>query len=280
MRKLLLIFFLTIYYLSNLLAATTSDFVYNYNVDFYDLEIKLDAKLKRIAGRNIITFKPQKVVNEIRVDLHSSMQAARVMYRGKPIKFEHKDDQVFIFFPAPIQRNIAASVEILFSGSPQSTKSENLVWGKADRQKDIISLSPDLLEPFQWWPVKNDPSDLADSMRISVIFNPLNDVITPGQLRSVEDLPGKFRRWEFFLPSKTSISNVSIHIGEFVLVSDIYQSQSNKHELKAYVSRLNQVKAKDYLREIKKMIGFYGEVFWHISFLEVRLYDCGRFSEI
>ncbi|MDX2250316.1 MAG: hypothetical protein SF052_26270 [Bacteroidia bacterium] len=232
-----------------------------YDVLFYDLEIKLDAKLQRIAGRNRITFHTDRVLESLTLSLAGNMQAARVLYLGRPQTFNQKDGKLEVKFAQPLKKSITTTVEVFFAGNPLSTRSENPIWATGERGRDLISLSPDMLAPEQWWPINPDPEDLADSMALSVIFDRDAEVVASGQFRQKNNLPGNFSQWEFKHPGKIGPQNVSIHIGDFVLVTDVYNNRSGSHQMQAWVTRAHQARAREYLYELKGMIGFMEKYF-------------------
>lgn len=234
---------------------------YGYDVRFYDLEVKIDAKLQRIAGLNKITFHTERQLETMLVDLEGGMVAARVLFAGKPLKFEQKSGQLEIRFAQPLKKSITATVEIFFAGAPRATRSAMPLWAKAENGKDLVSLSPDMLAPEEWWPLKADPEDVADSMAISVIFDRDASVVANGQMKGRTNLPGGFAQWQFRYSGKISPQIVGIHIGDFVLVTDVYNNKSGSHQMQAWVTRAHQARAREYLYELKGMIGFMEKYF-------------------
>ncbi|MEZ4829882.1 MAG: hypothetical protein R3C61_26910 [Bacteroidia bacterium] len=255
------LFFILLFFSEVTVLFANPDLPSGYDVRYYDLEIKLDAKIQRIAGRNRITLHPEKQLDNLVIDLAGNMTPAKVLIGGKPQRFDYQMGKIIVSPQQPLRKGVLTTVEIYFSGGPRATRSENPVWSKAENGKDIISLSPDMLAPEEWWPINADPQDEADSMLISVIFDRDAEVVANGQLRKKSTLPGGFGQWQFFHSGKIHPQNVGIHIGDFVLITDIYNNKSGAHQMQAWVTRAHQARAREYLYELKGMIGFMEKYF-------------------
>jgi hypothetical protein len=67
------------------------------DIFFYDLEVKIDPELRRLAGTNVVHFRAREATNELRLDMVSGLQAKRITQHGKSIRFTYAGGQLIIF---------------------------------------------------------------------------------------------------------------------------------------------------------------------------------------
>ncbi|MEZ4686459.1 MAG: hypothetical protein R3B47_10455 [Bacteroidia bacterium] len=58
---------------------------------FYDLEVKINPELRRLAGTNTVHFRAREATNELRLDLVSGLQVKRVSQNNHQIRFSQAD---------------------------------------------------------------------------------------------------------------------------------------------------------------------------------------------
>ena len=71
----------------------------NYDVTFYDLEVRFDPEVRRLAGTSTIHFRPTQTLNRIQVDLHSNLRVAKISFEGKGLTYRRDRHALFIDFP-------------------------------------------------------------------------------------------------------------------------------------------------------------------------------------
>ncbi len=178
----------------------------------YDLEVKINAELKRVAGTSEITFTATSPCEQVSFDLHHSLRAARVRVGGKEVSYRQLGDAVTVSLPDRLRRGDTERVAIVFAGSPLLAKdppaSSGAVWDRDERGRPLVSLLG-----AAWWP--NLPAP-ADTMQLQVIFEKGLKVLAPGELLTYQPQPGEFRQWTFVLGGPIRPSELSLHIGNYI----------------------------------------------------------------
>ncbi|MEO0469858.1 MAG: M1 family metallopeptidase [Bacteroidota bacterium] len=243
-----------------------------FDVTYYDLEIKLDSRLRRIAGINRIHFTAQTNFDKLQLDLFANMDIAEIRWRGDRIPFRREFDAVMVQFPSQIRENSKHMLEVMYSGSPvEAVKPPwdgGFIWKKDERQRDWIGVACEGLGASAWWPLKDHLSDEPDSMQISVVYPREYTVVSNGKLRSVEEQPGEFRKWTYFVGNPINSYNVSIYIGDYVEIQDTYQNKSGTHPLTYHVLRTNRSKAEKHFAQVKRMLACFEKHFGEYPFWE------------
>ena len=195
-------------------AAVPAD---HWDVQYYDLEVQLHAGNRRVAGTNRITFTASRPLNELRLHLGVSMQIVRVRLPGEQTLFQRDGDTVVVRFGRRLQRDVPYTLEVVYGGAPEVPDGmAGYVWGQTPSGEAVIALENTYLPPGAWWPVKADPADEADSMRVAVIYAEGASVVVPGVLRGKTNRPGGFQRWAYSLPYAAAPAALSLHLGPYV----------------------------------------------------------------
>ena len=230
-------------FLTNLTFASTDIF-------FYDLEVKIDPELRRLAGTNTVHFRAREACSEIRLDLVSGLQVKRVSQRGRKIRFTQAGGQVIIFLSDKLLPGQATSVSVLYGGIPAPEAGESgLVWNRSEG-KPWCSAAPGH-QPESWWPCKIHENDPVDSMHLSIITPTELMAVTQGKLADYTDLPGQFRRWEWHIRTTVSPAQLSFALGPYVHFVQDYQRGSQSFPLNYYALSSNKVLAKQNFAKLK-----------------------------
>ncbi len=149
-----------------------------FDVQTYDVALKVDPKTKTIAGTTVMTAKVVKPTDVIVLDLDTPYTVERVFGqtgdRQAALKYERKGGKIWIRFAAPKQAGEVFETLITYSGTPRVAPRPpwigGVIWAKTPSGADWISVAlqndgADLL-----FPVKDHPSDKASTatMRVTV----------------------------------------------------------------------------------------------------------------
>ena len=243
-----------------------------YDVSFYDLEIKLDPDLQRLAGRNRIHFLATRTFDKLQLDLFANLDIAEIKWRDQVLSFTREHNAVFVQFPVRIKKGNREMIEIWYAGEPRKAQNPpwdgGLVWRKDQNKRHWIGVACEGLGASSWWPLKDHLSDEPDSMQFSIIYPEGAKVVANGQLRALEKLPGNFRRWVYFVNNPINSYNVSFYIGDYVKFTDVYQNASGLHELTYHVLSYNLDKAKGHFEQVKDMLFCFEKYFGEYPFWE------------
>ena len=163
-----------------------------FDVQSYDVGLKIDPKSKWISGTTVMTAKIVIPTNVIVLDLDTPYKIDRIFGEGSDrqaaLKYERREGKIWIWFPATKQVGETFETIISYSGTPRVAPRApwigGFMWEKTPNGSDWVSVAlqndgADLL-----FPVKDHPSDKASTatMRITVP-DPLV-AVGPGKLES------------------------------------------------------------------------------------------------
>ena len=195
-----------------------------YDVNFYHIKLDLNPSVRLING-NVTTYftVTDSIMNSIFFDFSNNMSADSVIYHG--ITYTNQSTAglktVEFPFPAPLIQGTLDSLTIFYygtpSGSPTGTPfarvnipNGNLIWT--------------LSEPYgaqEWWPCKNDLTDKADSVSISVTVPFGNRVASNGLLLSVDTVGTSHTfNWKTTYPTVAYL--ISIGAGSYDFYEEKY----------------------------------------------------------
>ena len=163
-----------------------------YDVQAYDITLKVDPKTKTISGITVMTAKIVIPTNVIVLDLDTPYTIGRVYSEagGKQaaLKYERKEGKIWIYFPATKQPGEMFETIISYSGIPREAPRPpwigGFMWKKTGDGSDWISVAlqndgADLL-----FPVKDHPSDKASTATMRVTVPDPLVAVGPGKLES------------------------------------------------------------------------------------------------
>lgn len=232
---------------------------------FYDLEVKIDDKKRRIAGSNAIDFLALQDIQRLQVDLFSNLQIAKILYKDKGLKFTREHNAVFIDFPEIIKKGTKSAITIYYGGTPIEAERPpwdgGFVWEKDERGTSWVGVACEGFGASSWWPLKDHLSDEPDSMRIAFIVAEGLTAVSNGKLRSKSKLAGNFNRWEWFVSYPINNYNVTFYIGDYVHFSEPYENGESQFTLDYYVLYGHKQEAKKHFAQVTGMLNCFEHYF-------------------
>src|SRR5262249_22463800 len=90
----------------------------NNDLLFYHLDIRVDPEKKSIAGKNTIRFRMLADDTRIQLDLYANLTVDRILFEGRPLKYERLVNTVFVDFPATLTSGHVYTIDFYYSGTP------------------------------------------------------------------------------------------------------------------------------------------------------------------
>lgn len=243
-----------------------------YDVQFYELDIRIDPDKKHLIGHVSTQFKALKDFERLQIDLFSNMQIDSIIYRGQPLSFEREYDAVFIRFPLVAKGKIERFT-VYYQGSPQIAENApwdgGFVWKKDQNKKHWVGVACEGDGASLWWPNKDHLSDEPDSVR--VILEVPGDLyaVSNGRLKGTQMLDDGFTRYEWFVSNPINNYNVTVNIGDYVHFSDTYTAaDGDKLDLNYYVLRNNLAIAQKHFKQVQPMLACFENYFGKYPFWE------------
>ena len=240
-----------------------------YDVQRYDLNIKINPDERSIVGYNEIAFKVVEKTSKIQVDLFENMQIDSIIYNNKKLQYKREFDAVFIDFPNDLTLNSSEKIRFYYSGKPKVAK--NAPWDggfvfKKDKQgKPWIAVAVQGTGASLWFPVKDsqtDEPDLGATIKVAVPNGLMN--VSNGRFIGSEDLKNGYTRWDWEVKNPINNYDITVNIADYAHIHD-----NNKGlDLDYYVLRENEETAKIHFEEVKPMMDCFQTKFGTYPFAE------------
>ena len=242
----------------------------NYDVSFYDLEVRFDPEVRRLAGTSVIHFTPTQTLNRIQVDLHSNLRVAKILFDGKGLTYRRDRHALLIDFPRRLKEGRKYSLTIIYGGKPPA--SVNPPWDGGTSWQTDQSGNPWFYVHSQnkgaytWWPCKDHFSDKADSARISLIVPEGMEAISSGSLVDKKLIPGRFQQYDWKIHYPIAPHEVGCFVGKYIRIEDELNVRSGNMDITYYVFPGMRNRAIEHFEQIRKIILTYERLIGPYSF--------------
>jgi aminopeptidase N len=172
----------------------------HYDVHFYFLDISAENNTVFISGNVMIgATVTAAVLDTFAFELSGAMVVDSVLFNGIPQEVEHSGDMGYVILEDPLSEGTDFSMKIYYNGLPPTGgffSGISTVYDTLWNQHVTWTLS----EPYaakDWFPVKQDLNDKADSVWVFVTTSAENKVGSEGVLTHVNSIPGGKVRYEW-----------------------------------------------------------------------------------
>lgn len=237
-----------------------------YDVQSYDVSIKVDPKTKSISGTTVMTARVVNTTDTILLDLDTTYKVDRVFSQSfdkqAALKFEHKDGKLRITWPARKQAGTMFETIITYSGIPRVAPRPpwvgGFIWAKTPSGADWVSVALQNDGADLMFPCKDHPSDkpATATMRITVP-DPLV-AAGPGKLQ--ETVKNKDATTTYIWRMTNPIANYSIvfNAAPYRTIEDSYKSIAGETmPIIFYVLPEDYEKGPGLIAEQKKYLAYY-----------------------
>ena len=237
-----------------------------YDVKHYDLAVAVDVPNESIKGVLTATAKIAKPLNNFVLDLDYpfAVESAMLIDKKKqtPLKFERREGKIWIDFSKTVKQGKTVNVRVAYSGKPKVAPKPpwvgGFVWSKTADGQPWFATAVQNDGADLWFPVKDHPSDKADTT--SLHFTVPSDLVAAsnGKLASVVDNKDgtKTFNWEVSQP----ISNycIALNVAPYKLIEDSVKSISGEMiPIQFYVLPQDEAKGQSLVDLAKKYTAFY-----------------------
>jgi aminopeptidase N len=226
-----------------------------FDVQHYDLNIKINPDEKSITGYNEVTFKVVHNTKKIQLDLFDNMQVDSIVFNSQKLQYTREFNAVFIDFPSVLGAKSEHHLFFYYSGKPIIAKRApwdgGFVYATDGQGKPWIGVACQGTGASLWYPVKDSQSDEPDNgatIKVAVP-NGIMDV-SNGRFLGSEDLKNGYTRWDWEVKSPINTYSINVNIGDYVHIHENYKGL----DLDYYVLRENEAKARIHFEEVKPMM--------------------------
>jgi aminopeptidase N len=235
-----------------------------YDVTFYDLNLTLDPKHKKLGGEVTIKFTALENLTTIRIDLYKNLKIYSISQAGRTIPFKREERAVYLYLPEELYAGKDYSLMVSYGGSPLQARKPpwqgGMVWKKDKRGNPWIGVTCESEGASTWFPCKDHLSDEPDSVRLHMTVPKGLQVISNGKMEDHISLQGKETfTWSTHYP--INIYNITFYAGKFEHIADTMSTGQGILNLDYYVMPENLVKAKNHFRQVKDVINIYSSAY-------------------
>jgi len=241
----------------------------SFDVQRYDLNIKVDPGKKFISGYNDITFKVVENTAKIQLDLFENMTIDSIAVKGNTVKYKRDNDAVFITFSEPLKKGSEEKLRFYYSGNPLIAKNApwdgGFVFSNDADGKPWIGVAVQGTGASLWYPVKDSQTDEPDkgaTVKVAVPNGLMN--VSNGRFIGNEDLKNGYTRWDWEVTNPINNYNITLNIADYVHIHDNLDGL----DLDYYVLRKNEDKARKQFEEVKPMMECFQSKFGKYPFFE------------
>lgn len=237
-----------------------------YDVQSYDVAVKVDPKNKSISGTTVMTARVVQPTDAILLDLDTPYTVERVFSqvgdRQSALKYERKEGKLRILFPVRKKAGETFETLISYSGTPREAPRPpwvgGFIWAKTPSGADWVSIAlqndgADLL-----FPVKDHPSDKPATATLRVTVPDPLIAVGPGKL--IETTPNKDGTSTYVWRMTNPISNYSIlfDAAPYKLIKDSTKSITGENiPIEFYILPEDLEKGPRLVEETKKYNAFF-----------------------
>ncbi len=238
-----------------------------YDVKHYDLAVTPNIEAQSIKGVLTVTVLIVKPIDKFVLDLDYPFTVESVKYifdTMNPLsaKFERRGSQIWINLPGTVSTGKIAKLSIAYSGKPKIAPKPpwvgGFVWSKTADGSPWFATAVQNDGADLWFPVKDHPSDKADTTSLHFTVPGNLVAASNGKLASVVDNKDgtKTFNWEVSQP----ISNycIALNVAPYKLIEDQVKSVSGAMiPIKFYVLPQDEAKGQSLIDLTKKYTAFY-----------------------
>ena len=239
-----------------------------YDVLKYHLQVKVVPEDKYISGFNTISFKTERELPVMQIDLFENMKIDSIIHQNKSLEYERKFNAVFVTFEEPLKTGQIDSVQFYYSGNP--IVAANAPWDGGfvfDQDEDgnpWIAVAVQGTGASLWYPNKDHQSDEPEEVLIEIAVPTGLMNVSNGRFLGKEDLGNGYNRWSWKVSNPINNYDVVLNIGNYVHFEDSFQDL----DLDYYVLPYNLEKAKKQFEEVKPMMACFYDKFGEYPFVE------------
>ncbi|MGI9035237.1 MAG: M1 family metallopeptidase, partial [Pyrinomonadaceae bacterium] len=237
-----------------------------YDVKHYDLAVKVDVPDETITGVLTATAQIVKPLDKFVLDLDYPFTVERVtLVNGKketPLKFERRTSKIWISFPQTEQVGKTVEVRVAYSGKPKVAPRPpwvgGFVWSKTADGQPWFATAVQNDGADLWFPVKDHPSDKADTT--SLHFTVPGNLIAAsnGKLKSVTDNKDGTKTFNWEVSQPISNYGVALNVAPYKLIEDKVKSISGEWiPIQFYVLPQDYDKGQSLVNLLKKYVAFF-----------------------
>ena len=230
-----------------------------------DLSFKVDPARKHLAGDARLTFRAQRRINALVVDLDRNYKVDLVEVDGKAIDAAHwrnPEGRMRVELPRPMTAGSRATLRVRYAGTPHEAKRARwdggFVWAKAPTGEPWIATAVQGEGCDLFWPCIDHP--LSEPLEVVQHISVPEPLVAAGNgiAEGMDEKDGwRTYHWRARTPNTYAIA---LNIGPYELLQADYRSRfGNVFPMRFWHLKGNQAKAEALFAEFTPMLDFFEE---------------------
>jgi len=244
-----------------------------WDLNFYDLNIKVQPDKKFITGYNVIRYKVLEEHQVIQIDLQEPLKVTGVSQNDEQLDYGKIGPAYFINLKKKQVPGEYNELYVQYSGNPKEAIRApwdgGFSWSKDDNGKHFVATSCQGLGASVWWPNKDHMYDEVDSMRIAIDIPKDLVAVANGRLRKEYEYDqSDYKMYEWFVSNPINNYGVNVNIGDYVHFGEKYEGEKGTLDMDYWVLRDDLEKAKEQFKQVPMMMQAFEHWFGPYPFYE------------
>jgi aminopeptidase N len=227
-----------------------------YDVSHYYIEAEILPETKSIRAFTDIKFTVVKSFNTFEFDLLNQLNIEKIVFEQNELTYTRDLHKVFAELPNNLTEGDVKMIRIYYDGEPLEAKrppwSGGFNWSKTQYGDWWIGLSCQGEGAKVWMPVKDHPSDEADSVDVRLIVDNGYTAVSNGKLIAVENVADK-KRFHWKTNYTTNNYNIAVNVAKYEELTKVVNIDSMTYPI-VYHTIHNDENAEELVRQAEDML--------------------------
>jgi aminopeptidase N len=239
-----------------------------YDVKHYDLAMSVDPAARSIKGVLTVRAEIVKPIDKFVLDLDTPLTVeSAALVNGKKVealKFERRAGKIWIDFPKAQKAGKTVEVKVVYSGKPRAAPRPpwvgGFVWSQTKDGQPWFATAVQNDGADLWFPVKDHPSDKADTFAMHFTVPEPLVAASNGRLQSVVKNADGTATYNWFLSNPISNYNIALNVAPYKLIEDKMQSiAGDTIPIAFYILPEDYEKGQELINKTKDYVRFFEE---------------------
>jgi aminopeptidase N len=239
-----------------------------YDVVSYDLDLRPNIVEQSIKGVLTVKAKIIQPIDKFVLDLDTPFTVESVaLVNGKKqeaLKFERKAGRIWIAFPKMQNAGKTVDVRVAYNGKPKAAPRPpwvgGFVWAKTADGSPWFATAVQNDGADLWFPVKDHPSDKADTFSLHFTVPEPLVAASNGKLQSIVKNKDGTQTFNWFVSQPASNYVIALNVAPYKLIEDKMQSVAGDTiPIAFYVLPEHFAKGQDLINKTKDYVRFFEE---------------------
>ncbi len=230
-----------------------------WDLQHYDIEVKIDIDKKYISGKNVIKYRVIKASSVIQIDLQSPMKVSIIRQDGEFLAYNRENSAYFIKLNKTQEPGSIQELIIEFEGVPREAPNPpwdgGFVWKHDENQKPFVANANQSIGSSSWLPSKDIPYDEPDKgMDMHITSNGELLSVSNGRLIDSKKNQDGTATYHWKVINPINGYSINMNLADYSHFSEVYKGENGPLDLDYYVLSYHIDLAKEHFKQVPKML--------------------------